>query len=379
MGHAAILDRTGFDQLLGELNRRGYLTVGPTVRDGAIVYDPVSAGSDLPVGIKDAQDAGTYRLDDRSDEALFGHVPGADSWKKYLHPQNVALWKGSRTEDSFVTVPGDPAPKYAFIGARPCEIAAIEIQDEVFLKSGHRDEVYRERRSAAFVVAVNCTTPGGTCFCVSMGTGPHVRGGYDIALTEVLGDDHRFVADALSDIGREVLETVESRPATNDDLAKAGRLVDDAATRMGRAMETAGLPGVLAANQQNNYWTKVAERCLACTNCTMVCPTCFCSNVEEQPSLDATQVERVRVWDSCFSLDFSLVHSGPVRSTTASRYRQWITHKLSSWHDQFGMSGCVGCGRCITWCPVGIDITQEARAIRANDMREAHVELPERR
>lgn len=95
----------------------------------------------------------------------------------------------------------------------------------------------------------------------------------------------------------------------------------------------------------------------------MVCPTCFCTGVEDVTALAGDVTERVRKWDSCFTADFSYQHGGVVRESTKSRYRQWLTHKLSSWVDQFGSSGCVGCGRCITWCPTGIDLTAEVAAI----------------
>jgi Fe-S oxidoreductase len=99
----------------------------------------------------------------------------------------------------------------------------------------------------------------------------------------------------------------------------------------------------------------------------MVCPTCFCATVEDATDLTGSATERRRVWDSCFSQEFSYIHGGSVRTSAGARYRQWITHKLATWHEQFGVSGCVGCGRCITWCPVGIDITAEARAVRQGD------------
>ncbi|NJL33712.1 MAG: sulfite reductase subunit A, partial [Chloroflexaceae bacterium] len=124
---------------------------------------------------------------------------------------------------------------------------------------------------------------------------------------------------------------------------------------------------LLKHNLEHKRWEQVAERCLSCANCTMVCPTCFCSTVEDTTALDGSHAERWRKWDSCFTVDFSFIHGGTVRRETRTRYRQWMTHKLAAWIDQFGTSGCVGCGRCIVWCPVGIDITAEIAAMRASD------------
>jgi Fe-S-cluster-containing hydrogenase component 2 len=132
-------------------------------------------------------------------------------------------------------------------------------------------------------------------------------------------------------------------------------------------MDVTGLPELLARNLEHPRWDDVASRCLACANCTMACPTCFCSTVEDTTDLTGDHAERWRSWDSCFTMDFSHVHGGSVRTSTRARYRQWLTHKLSTWHAQFGTSGCVGCGRCITWCPVAIDLTQEVAAIRGSE------------
>ena len=95
-----------------------------------------------------------------------------------------------------------------------------------------------------------------------------------------------------------------------------------------------------------------------------MCPTCFCTTTEDVASLDAAEASRSRRWDTCFSLDFSYMGGRPQRASVTGRYRHWLTHKLSTWIDQFGESGCVGCGRCIVWCPVGIDLTEEVAAIR---------------
>ena len=143
-------------------------------------------------------------------------------------------------------------------------------------------------------------------------------------------------------------------------------------------METDGIKELLYGNPEHSQWDNVASRCLACANCTMVCPTCFCSTVDDGTSLDLREAWRDRRWDSCFTLEHSHMHSGPVRSSTKSRYRQWMTHKLASWIDQFGTSGCVGCGRCITWCPVGIDITEEVSAIRSSPSEAGNMEEEDR-
>ncbi|MCZ7631277.1 MAG: 4Fe-4S dicluster domain-containing protein [Microthrixaceae bacterium] len=165
------------------------------------------------------------------------------------------------------------------------------------------------------------------------------------------------------------MEAVDSRPVTQGDLDWAEASTADAAARMGLRLHTEGLPGALMATLDSQRWCEVGSRCLSCGNCTMVCPTCFCSSVHDESSLSGSTVSRVQRWDSCFSLDHSYIHGGSVRSGTSDRYRQWLTHKLSTWWGQFGESGCVGCGRCISWCPVGIDLVEEANALLGRGAR----------
>jgi len=228
----------------------------------------------------------------------------------------------------------------------------------------HADPVYRGRRDGAFIIAVECTEPGATCFCTSMGCGPGVESGFDLAMTELTdGGNHRFVVRAGTTAGADVLADVPSRAADEAAVRHAVTAVDEAAERMGRTMPVAGLPQLLADSRESPHWDDVASRCLTCGNCTMVCPTCFCTTTEDVTDLTGDHAERWRLWDSCFALDFSYLHGGSVRTSGQSRYRQWITHKLGTWHDQFGSSGCVGCGRCIAWCPTGIDITAEVSAL----------------
>ena len=340
--------------------------LGPTVADGAIVYAELDGAHELPIGWTEKQEAATYRVERRDDDARFGYAVGPHSWKQFLFPARTRLWHAQRNGDGTLEVeeePLEPAP-LAFIGVRSCELHAIEIQDRIFLGGRFVDRDYAARREGAFIVAVNCFEPGGTCFCVSMGTGPRAEAGYDLALTEILEGEHRLLVEAGTERGAAVLRELPVRPADANDVEAADRAVDGAAARMGRHMEAGDLRDLLADNLEHPRWDDVAERCLTCGNCTMVCPTCFCSTVEDTTDLEGTTAERARMWDSCFSLDHSYLHGGSVRPTGRSRYRQWMTHKLGTWHDQFGSSGCVGCGRCITWCPVGIDITEEVAAIR---------------
>jgi ferredoxin len=359
---ARMVDRAGFDVLFGVLTDLGYTPIAPTVLDGAIRYQPVVSTEDLPAGWRDEQDGGTYRLVQREDAALFGYAVGPDSWKRYLYPPETTLLEVMSTDGSLlVQTSGVDPPRYAFVGVRPCEVAAIEVQDRVLLGI---DPTYTERRRRALLIAANCTDPAGTCFCVSMGTGPGRDDGFDLGFTELIdAGRHEFLFVEGSETGARILERIPGREATEADRAAARTAIERAAGGMGREMDTDGIRDLLVENPDNPRWLDVAGRCLACANCTMACPTCFCTGTTDVVGFDGV-AERSRHWDSCFTLDFSAIHRVPLRQTTRSRYRQWMTHKLATWHDQFGVSGCVGCGRCITWCPVGIDITAEVAAMQ---------------
>jgi ferredoxin len=364
------LEREQLQQMFDVLAGKGYQLLGPTVRDGAIVYDELTASSDLPTGWTDEQDGGAYRLKKRADETVFGFVVGPHSWKKFLHPPTLRLWRAKRDGEGFAVIHEEAtSPKYAFIGVRACELHAIAIQDKVFLEGSYVDPAYQTRRDGCFIVAVNCGQAGGTCFCVSMKTGPKATFGFDLALTEVLeGERHYFVVEVGTRQGADVLREIQHREAQAEEEAAAEAIVANTAEQMGREMDTTGIKELLYRNYEHPRWNDVASRCLTCANCTMVCPTCFCTTVEDVTDLTGDTAERWRRWDSCFTLDFSYVHGGSVRATSKDRYRQWMTHKLATWIDQFGTSGCVGCGRCITWCPVAIDITEEVRAIRETEI-----------
>jgi len=375
------LPKSALEQFVAAL-AEGRRVIGPQVADGAIVWRDLRRAADLPAGWLDEQDGGHYRLRQDPAAGVFDHVCGPHSLKNFLFPPRETVARFVREGDSWRVdeVVDDPSP-LAVIGVRGCDLAALAIQDRVFLGGDYQDPGYRRRREKLFLVAVHCRRAAPTCFCHSMGCGPACGAGFDLALTEY-GD--RFACEVGTAAGEAVLERLQDDPAggpfepcTPEEIDRARdvprRLAGQMRARLPepgqprpRSLETGGLRDLLFSSLEHPRWQEVAERCLSCTNCTLVCPTCFCSGVSEVADLAGDRVVRERQWASCFSLDHARMHGSSVRHTTASRYRQWLTHKLAGWIDQFGTSGCTGCGRCITWCPVGIDLTEEVAAIRAD-------------
>ena len=362
MPKQVIFEAKDFQSLLDVLTAKKYINLGPTVRDDTIVYDRLWSASDLPIGRVDDQDGGRYRLVKEDRERFFAFIPGQDSWKKFLFPPEKVLFEVTKSGKGFkIDRPESDGDAMAFIGVRACELKAIEIQDKILMGGPDADAFYAERRKRSFIVAVNCVRAGGTCFCVSMNTGPRAAGGFDLALTEIFDSQrHVFLAEIGSKEGGEVMSAVPHQPATEDDLGAAEQAIGKAASQMGRRLNMATIKESLERNFEHPHWQEIAMRCLACGNCTMVCPTCFCFNVSDVTDFSGEKAVRRRRWDSCFNADHSYIYGGNIRNSSYSRYRQWMMHKLAYWFDQFDSAGCVGCGRCITWCPVGIDLTEEA-------------------
>jgi ferredoxin len=334
---------------------------GPVVVDNAIRYEPIERIDQLAIGIRDVQAPGRYTLVDRTDDAVFGHTVGVTSLKSLFFPPRRTVWTSIWDGEKFTFEPGElEQRKLAVIGARACDLAALSIHDTVLAGGEYPDTDYMMRRRDSFIVSIDCTEPGEVCFCASMGTGPAATGGFDLAMTETYIDgEWEYVGRCGTELGEAILDRVEHRQPDQIEIAEARSAVSAAGDAMGRHLATDGLGEFLATRREHPAWAEIAKRCLACGNCTQACPTCFCVSPVETSSLDGTTTRQDVRWDSCFSLDFSYMGGQPHRTSIDARYRQWLTHKLSGWIEQFGTSGCVGCGRCITWCPVGIDFTVE--------------------
>ena len=359
------LPRRELHRLLHELSAQDYTCYGPTVKDGTIAYLPIEDVAALPSGYRDEQSPAHYRLSNQGDERQFAWANGPQALKPLLFKPMQTLWSAHKSDDGLELRESEPvSERLAIIGARACDIAALYLQDRHFLHTATPDPYYRAAREHLFIVAVNCSHPAATCFCASTGDGPSVSYGYDLALTEL---DEGFIVEAYSAQGQELLQTLPRQDVTPEQRQQAEDQHQAAIDCQSRALPSRKLQQELFSKLDHPQWDNVAQRCLSCGNCTAVCPSCFCHSEHDAGGLELGQSEHLREWDSCFTAGHSYIHGITIRAGTRERYRQWLTHKLGSWHEQYGRSGCVGCGRCISWCPAGIDLTAEVSAICTGD------------
>lgn len=357
-----LLARADLQRLIDALSAQGHRVMGPVARDGTVAWDDVKHVADLPIGWREVQSPGAYRMTQVGHGLVFDVVNGPGSIKPFVFAPREPLLQIESEGRSFRATSIVPeARPTALLGVRACDLAALRVQDRVFLHDRVADPAYAVRRERLFLVAVSCTRAADTCFCTSMGTGPEATAGFDLALTEL---EDVFLVRAGSDAGRALLAELALPDASAARLHEERGAFADCAASMHRTLDTSDLPGMLYERLEHPRWDEVAKRCLSCGNCTQVCPTCFCHDEHDEPLLDGSGAVRVREWHSCFDREHAQVHGVNFRPDIAHRYRQWLVHKLASWIDQFGSSGCVGCGRCITWCPTGIDLTEELRALR---------------
>lgn len=358
---ARFLAHHALQTLFDALTLAGFRIYAPQARDGALQLAECPDAAALPWGITDTQSPGSYRLNSGDMKRAFAWANGPQALKPLLFAPSETLWRVSRDEAGTLCFSSQQPPEEAraVIGMRPCDLAALNIHDRHFLGS-HADGYYAARRQKLFLVAVNCSHPAETCFCASTGDGPAAERGFDLLLDEL---NEGFVIQAGSESGRLLLQGLALPEAREAQLAAAQKQQHNAAEIQQRTMPPGNLQAPLFARLGHPRWEEVGARCLACGNCTSVCPTCFCHSEQERPALDGSSSEHIREWDSCFTQGHSYLHGNVLRTTIPQRYRQWLTHKLGSWNEQYGRSGCVGCGRCISWCPVGIDITEEVHAL----------------
>ncbi|MCU7960696.1 MAG: 4Fe-4S dicluster domain-containing protein [gamma proteobacterium symbiont of Bathyaustriella thionipta] len=365
MGHQDFfLPLNKLQTLVDRVSAAGYQCYGPHIRDAAIVFAAFSSVEQWPVGVVDFQGPGEYRLESETSGRYFYWANGPQGLKPLTFFPEQDLWQSTRTADAtvdFHAETGSPQ-KMAVFGVRSCDLAALALLDRHFLSESPADPYYRDGRERLLLIAVNCARSAATCFCHSTGDGPFAESGFDLCLTEL---EAGFLIVAGSDRGTELIDALRLRLAHKHEL-KQKREQFQIASRQQRKLDPVQVRFDLAQSIQSDAWQEIARDCLSCGNCTSVCPTCFCFSEMDRPALGGENSMRTRIWDSCFSHGHSYIHGVTIREETAPRYRQWLTHKFSTWVNQYGRSGCVGCGRCITWCPAGIDVIESIRQVSAN-------------
>ena len=230
--------------------------------------------------------------------------------------------------------------------------------DTVFEQERYTDPHWQARREATVVVGLGCHEPCQTGFCTTVGSGPFNHAGLDAILTD-LGEV--FLVETLTDKGDRLFTQLEQ--ASIDQSIRATEMQQAAKENMPIAFETEGLKQKLDQNFTSLYWEEVSRSCLGCGVCTFLCPTCFCFDIVDE----AQRGERVRNWDTCMFRTYSLEASGHnPRPSRVERTRQRLSHKYTYWVDQINQIGCTGCGRCVRYCPVGLDIRAMLR--KANQL-----------
>lgn len=300
----------------------------------------------------------------------FNYCTTMASPRKFIYPSRQDLLDIDRSNKQSKAIVTDRIKKI-IAGIRPCDMHAISVLDMTFYNSG--DFYYRKLREETVTIVLNCNM---ACskqypsyilrgFCASMRTGPFLRikEGYDIQLTKM---GINYLVEFGSERGKKLAQKAENlNEAAKKEFDKKAELEKTALTTFTKFLEIEGLPELLSRNWEHPVYGRTADsRCLNCTNCTMVCPTCYCYNIEDSTSFDLEDTVRSRHWDSCQELNFAKVHGGNFRSSRQARLRQFVTHKLATWLEQYGCFGCIGCGRCMTWCPTHIDLTEMAQEIQ---------------
>lgn len=304
-----------------------------------------------------------FRQINSSDELNMGyHSTMLSPGKAYLYRPREELFSFSFGNSIEIREAPADAEQRILVGVHSCDTNAILYLDRVFLGQ-FRDPIYEARRNNTMIISLNCERVTGNCFCPSVGAGPFLKSvnGYDMLLTD-FGDD--YLVELKSERARGLFNVDDIKKSGAEEFKVKEEKERAALQKFTKTINMDGLDSVLRKGSEHPVWRTTAEElCLSCTNCVMVCPTCFCYDVVDEIAVDKKTVRRYRQWDACQDAKFAEVHGGNFRARRSARLRQFVTHKLGQTF-QFGVFGTVGCGRCITWCPTGIDLTEMAKEVQ---------------
>ncbi len=284
--------------------------------------------------------------------------------KRFVFPQREKMFTFPVDSSNIISLRSESAKtrdRQVIIGVHPCDARAIELLALVFLHDSsnpHRDPYFQKRVDSTILIGWACNTPAPHCFCHAVGGHPHGRDGLDAMMID-LGD--LILVEAITDLGQSVMDLYDLVETSDEAVFTAAQLGETVKASMPTGLKL-GLPMTQDCNElfDLSLWEETAERCLNCGICTYLCPTCSCFDILDHA--EAREYCRFRTWDSCMFSLFTRHASGyNPRSTSAKRLRQRFMHKLKYFpdlHDK--LLSCVGCGRCVRFCPVNIDIREVA-------------------
>lgn len=342
-----VLEKKDLQKFLDSL-KKTYKVIGPTKKGGATATYAHA----------------TFGFIDKIEDLEIDYKSTMLSPKIIFFPDNQPLFGYKKKEDgvNLKDLREVWNEQRVLLGLHPCDIAALSCLDKVFGEKGFEDESYNNKRSKSIIIGVTCAEPQKSCFCNVLGTGPDAETGYDLLMTD-LGDGYFFRAETA--IGREIISADYFKDATDQDRVRREREIERVSKELPDDLEGSGISEVMAEKYNDELWDEFSDECLTCGACNMVCPTCHCFTIKDKTTSDRSEGTRLLVWDSCHFERFAKMAGDlTVREEKSSRFKHRLYDKFYYDKERSGTVFCVGCGRCIEFCPSHIDIRAALRKLQ---------------
>lgn len=320
-------------KLIDSLSSAGVRVVAPVKNDeGMVVYGEIFSSAD---------------------NLAFDEVIGRYSPKDSFFPQTETLLTYRKDGNKVNVKPESPVIKETVLfGIRPCDAAAMKSLNSVF-RWGYIDNLFTDRIDSATVISMGCSIADDYCFCTSVGLAPDSKVGSDVLLKKDKSGNYQ--AEFVTEKGEKFIAANNSFFSSSGENAELEPVAEVTALDINIDKIKGWLDD--SENFDRDEWKILADQCVGCGGCTFVCPTCHCFDIVDEPY--GNQGKRIKNWDGCQFDHFTLHASGHnPRDTQPKRWRNRFHCKFKIYPDRFEKKGCVGCGRCIRVCPVGVDITE---------------------